>query len=647
MHVEPILLETLPTLVLSKIVSFTTQDDTLELSRTNFKFYEPCSKKLYKRLWIQDNPLQAHRDEHSHRDRGRNFNASAVTVISGFQNVSVAKKYQHKLINSRIQILIQSLLVNRQLIDYIEELTVQGFSVGADVEISTTLGELFQVIRQSLSLTRVCIEDQTVRQVFYGGYGALPRTLRNLNVVGVATGSIDWENCPTVDEMTIDDPRKLLSIPHEKLLLLHNLQVRSRHPRKEQSGNQTTPFHAICNDNVYNVSEAEAATIKQYVKVLPRLTSIGVCFDHSNGDVGGDVDEYVHRAHEIINIINWCKVRSLTIEIGCENVHCNQTCISRILDHISIMLVSGALLKLTHLSFKHLKEFGTWGTHEDDVKWDLAIFGFLATIFKLNQQSTTISLQKLTIVNDGAYNGVYPDGMEGNYLRRVELYTRTLPSLLVSNSIPIKLSLPTLFTTLANYEQPMNNILWNGCKCAHCLEHLPNLDEYLMTHKYYSNSEKCWKDLTTCQLMVAIGDQLSKRFIEGEDFYAKTHWDLHKNRFGLPFLCLQHKTIDEGEFENEDLEFFDAVEELTGECSIAKRTSFSDISICISHYLKDMLLKMLNLNRGNAEGFELGGDFENDGGSSKQIFHEIEINGILFSTGEELNGTNWLDCLLD
>lgn len=476
---------------------------------------------------------------------------------------------------------------------------------------------LFHVVRRQLhNLGHAYIDNERLRRLVYED--GIPSSVHNLhlplgkNLVGRLQ----------ISEVCLEGP-----LDGTDLTNLRALQVR---PPCVSLENHTLIWHTIRTSGV-----------------VLKVAALEFTFHHvSKASYQQDLNDLLAT---ILNHIRWESIKHLKINVGCDDRRCGHKCVSEILDLVAIKLVARAHLQLSVLQIEQCKHWGSAfnETHEFDVEWDLAVFGFLATLFN----HSAPQVRHLTLVHKSTERGYYADGVEGNYLKRLDLYTATLSEILSSNEVTMTLSLPTFFATMANYEQPMNNLLWNGCKCQHCTHYLHVLDDFLMTHKYMraKNQLYYWKDLTSCQLMGAIADMLSKRVATSGLSPKMADWDLHTNRFGLPFLCLQHKTFEEAEFEVDDDKeevFFDAREDAFA-CFVEGKVLLSDIGVCILHFLNNFVLRLLNLNRGDAEGLELGGDFENDGGSKTHVYLGIEINGITFAVGCESNGTNWVSCLLD
>ncbi|RCK65481.1 hypothetical protein Cantr_01296 [Candida viswanathii] len=105
------------------------------------------------------------------------------------------------------------------------------------------------------------------------------------------------------------------------------------------------------------------------------------------------------------------------------------------------------------------------------------------------------------------------------------MFMIVLPKII--NNHNIILVLPNLFQSFAGYEQHMNTVLWNGCKCTHCNVYLQLIDEYLMYHKFYEKESRRYKDLNCLHLFSEIGQQLNLRMIQDELLTHSITWHSH------------------------------------------------------------------------------------------------------------------------
>ncbi|CAK7897430.1 hypothetical protein CAAN1_04S02520 [[Candida] anglica] len=656
----------LPESVHGKIIDHLYQQDVVNLAQTNFKFYRPCMKKLYRRLQICKDPILK---SGGGGRRGRNFKDSLFSVIGGFQNREINGKFQNQLIEARIKTLIRSLMVNQELIGYIQEVVVdrRGVEEGSrDVvnELIKILGDDCKVVTMGGNkevgdkMIEIELDIGGVKEEKMGDKlrKKMEERIRNQMDEKIRKKKsesgvrIRYYHSEHGQEQEEEEQRERSEIPGlQEQQYLTQLEDLKHHTQKHHTYSRHDPkFTHSRNDAefTHQMDPKHPGTLphnKDPTHPNSKHLNDGTRvkdFTHV-GDCNPDFTDLLHLPEEDRQDLS--DFDEVSIFFGCDNPSCNQTCYPVLSSVMSTFLT---FTTVESLSFNQINSTHHINTHEDSVQWDL-------TVFQIISQSNISNLSHLLI--DHKVKELFEDGVDGNYLKRLSLYTETLPRLLSVSQRLITLEMPHFLTVVACYEQPMNNLLWNGCKCAHCNVHLGILDEFIMSHKIYSAQHHCWKDLISCHFFISLGDELAKR--RGECSHRSTNdplfkvgWDLHTNRSGLPFLCLNHHTVDEGEFDEEDKEFFYDAPMEPMRCDVTGRnkstTSIDQLAICMSHYFNDILLKMVALKRGDAESFTLGGENEHDG-DYEQVFKEIELNGVLYAVGNEANGTNWITCISD
>ena len=112
-------LELLPQNILARILDLLPQQDLLSLAQTNYQFYQPCCRKLYKRLTVRIEPVLQ-----STCHRQNDFIDATQTVICGFSNAKLAPGHHYRMIDARLRTLVESITVNPELATYISELNV-------------------------------------------------------------------------------------------------------------------------------------------------------------------------------------------------------------------------------------------------------------------------------------------------------------------------------------------------------------------------------------------------------------------------------------------------------------------------------------------------------------------------------------------
>ncbi|KAI5950150.1 hypothetical protein KGF54_005298 [Candida jiufengensis] len=571
---------TLPDSIKTKIISYLPQQSLINLSQTNYEFYQPCLKKLYSKILISEVALLI-----SSSKREIDFQSSNKTVIYGFLKSAKDEKLNLKMINARILVLIQALRINVELIGYVKEIYIMG---AFNEEIRKNLQELINLF----STLNVChILNKEVR---------LDLDLSHLQLKSVIVDK-KTEVLQTVEELIVGE--------NETLSLSYLIHINSLIIAKED------PI------DYYNWYEENVIKPKHFLKHLCKFRLV---FHPTS----------LQKSNDLISRINWLTIKELEIIVPYSETDENFVldCLDSIPPH------------LPNLKKLSIIQGTTFPTHASNESFDLNIFNFIL--------SNISNLSYLSIKHNTPQFGNFSDGMEGNYHRRYEIYMVLLPKIIMNSTSPnFILNLPNLFQTFACYEQSMNTILWNGCKCKYCNIHLEKLDNFLFHHKYYSKKSGKFKDINVSHLMSFIGYELNQRQLQ----YPQTQldqlsfplfnklWDFHTIPHSKDLKCLSKQTIDYGEYEDED-----TIEEASKHCEFNK-SIYQFIPLSISHYINNLVQEVLNLNRGNAEAridevldldLKDGGDLNF---SSKFNLKKIIMNGFVYNFGNEINGTHFYE----
>ncbi|CCE81638.1 Piso0_002300 [Millerozyma farinosa CBS 7064] len=607
-------LSSLPKNILRNIIGFLPQQDVINLARTNFDFYEICMEKLYRRIIIRLEPIL----QPSNRDiRGIDYIDSKQTVVYGLKK-ALNREDQLKIINARIQVLILSLKINGGLLDYIEELTVYG---RLDATTGSSVAELVSLF-QGKSLKKLLITDYKLR-----------RAIRN---------SLKLKAYQSLESVTIDkvsDFNHIDELPHLKEIIVAFNDQGSQpfdpsqlsHPELIASQLARIQILIITEDNQLH---SEFIKLLRYLheKHDLRLKLRTVCFNYYHGK--DDVSVYSNFLTQT-QIVDWTLVQNIEVRMGCDNVACNQEC-------LGMLELSLPVLKKVSL-VQHSE--GEIDTHKYNEIWEVKVFSFL-------QELVDSGLKLISIRHKPASDGVFFDGMEGNYLQRLQLYTEMLPKILQNSRTT--LLLPNLLKSLACYEQPMNTLLWNGCKCSHCELYLSKLDDFLMTHRYYRFKNHAFKDLVSSTLISAIAEALTMRHCTHDlmpDFdllrypFNDTRWDFHSNNFSIPFKCSVDKNYKEHEFD-EDVEVFYDASDVFEACPFSSNM-FRPVARAISHYVNDIVRTVISLSRGDAEDMEIGTSKDLNDGGAPNSFGILLLNGFYYHLDRETNGTNYFSNIYD
>lgn len=605
-----------PPEALESILYFLPQRSLLALAQTNFHFYEPCLKRLYKKLVIQIDPVLRNDATWSSRQRLDHVEL-CVTTISGFKAVTVPKKAHLQMVLAKIRTLINSISVNPVLATYIELIEVADTF---DAEVDAALRELFALLASTdNTIAKIYIADKTLRQKlgyheWRANFGA---SLRSVTVDSLdQVPKLTLDAYPKLTELIIAGTGAATTLYASVIPLLERLEH-----LKIRDDPQVYDTVSAALWNLYRTQHFQ----------LKNLKTFNVVHTHKNYTHG-----FPYLAFE--------KLENFQLSIGCDDpTSCKQECLEVSLSRFQFKVLKR--LAILQNSPAHLNN------HKNTEAWDLVVFDFVKSTIE-----SCGSLFYLSIRHNVPEDGVIDDGYEGNYIRKVKLYTILLPGLLATiQRHVVNLVLPNFVASLACYEQPMNTFLWNGCKCPHCEVYLTKLDDYLLLHRYYTFAKGVYKDLQTVQVMRSMSEVLVDRVKYDSnvgDLYQLSRpmrnltWNFHNNKFSIPFRCLAVKTYEIDEMEDEKVEkagkverFFDA-EETENDCVFLRKEQFiPNYLVVISHFLNDIIRRMINLNRGDAEDVEIGREKdENDGYTQLQI-NKMLLNGIDYNFDHEINGT--------
>ncbi|KAK6201625.1 uncharacterized protein RJT21DRAFT_114240 [Scheffersomyces amazonensis] len=614
----------LPSSIKQHIISYLPQQSVLNLAQTNFEFYQPCIQKLYKRILIQRDPIVNSPSDQRLSDY---VDSNHTVVYALHHKINEGKVFdksevQMKLINLRLQLLIESLKFNSSLLEHVEEIHIIGKDFEKDLVFVDNLKQLVELVStNNLSLRTFFISDINLRsKIDLAAINVKTRVLDD-----TFDDQIHFIHGKSIEELIITDScvisSPVLYIPGW-LFKLKSLILPNDEP------NYWKFVHQV---------------IHNHPTVLSNLKTFKLVINH----------EELSQNIELVKLINWAKLENLEIVIGSPN---EQEDVLAILKLIPV----NDCQKLKKLSI--VQNF-VYSSHKSNEIFDLNIFNFIRGLVK--------NLQYLSIEHSVPLFGDFDDGFDGNYLRRMKLYETILPQILSTATRKVTLYLPNLFASLSSYEQSMNTMLWNGCKCTHCIESLGLVDDYLMHHKYYDVRLQRFKDLNSSHFFNIVANYLSLRLISRNEYFTNLHlghfplrqysWDYHsldRLDFYHPLKCYSVKVIDLGEFDGED----DNKEKENFRCNINSFHYLKGVPLSMSHYFDSIIIKVLKLDRGNAEKrFDEDQKDEmiinetqrqsnnmeayvfNDGGDNESThlnINRVVINGIIYTMDKELNGTH-------
>lgn len=593
-----LLLLTLPPKVLQNVIKFLPQQSLINLATTNYELYHPCLIQLYSKIVIsQYAPLRLKETRSDHR-REVDFQDSSRLVIYGFEN-SLKEDLNMKMIHARVLVLIQALQINPDLAGYVKEIHVLGGDFTDDV--ISAVQDLANMLNQ---LDTFYIDSEKIRSRVDLSHLKL-RTIivDDVNEIGYGIERLLVGNNRSIDNFSS---------------VAHNLRELILPSKAEE-------FWAWTRTNVFSN--------KVYFLKLEKFRLVfhpSVFKDNSS----------------LIKLIQWNNIKELEIVCPFPQVSNVEDYIFDCFDAIPLQLP-----KLNKLS---VVQGSIFSTHEINESYDLTMFNFINTYIE--------TLSYLSIKHCVPQLGNFADGFEGNYHRRYELYTTILPKLVTKSSKSTSnfvLDLPNLLHTFTCYEQYMNTVIWNGCKCEYCDIYLDKLDHFLFQHKYFDQDSHRYKDMNASHLLAAIASNLEKRFIPSSSLLTqldqlafpiwKCIWDFHLIENSKKLKCLDKLTIDQGEYDEGD----QPDDEEVAICEQSKNL-FSRIPKSISHYINDVIQEILNLHRGNAEArfdeqdlhfLKDGGDY--DDFNHKSDLKKVLINGFVYNIDNELNGTHFYENVYD
>ncbi|OBA21392.1 hypothetical protein METBIDRAFT_11913 [Metschnikowia bicuspidata var. bicuspidata NRRL YB-4993] len=613
-NTAPRSLADLPPRVLQAVLWFLPQQLLCCLARTNYRFYEPCARQLYRNIAIQVEPVLRRAGPPGAR-RHADFRELAVTTIGGLGSAAAPRAAHARLVAARIHTLVRALQVNPRLAQYVRVVAVAdafGAAVGAALRgLARCLSRVANAVRNFY------IGDARLRaSVRYAEWAGLFR-LRTLVVDDLAhVRGEHLARFPQLDELVVAGVGAARRIDPSAVPVLERLA----HIRIRDDAAVYDAFVAALN-------ALHAAT----PFVLRRLQTFNVVLTHGN-------------SRGRLPFLDARTLVNFQVSLGCDAPErCGMECLGAGLARFDFHA-------LKRLSVVQSGRAGLY-SHRHSEKWDLVVFSFVADVLE-----HCAALFYVSIRHSVPLDGVIADGYEGNYLRKVQLYTAELPRLLSAGRRPaVNLVLPSFVALLACYEQPMNTLLWNGCRCAHCAEYLARLDDYVLHHRYYSSEKHVFKDMQTVQMVRAMAEVLTGRMGLDPNLgdmhclgrpMRNTAWNFHDCGSAVPFQCLPVKTFDLHDMEDDADDsrdgrerFFDAAD-TPNDCVFLRRERFfPNYLIVISHFLDDLVRKMINLNRGDAEDADINRlSYENDGWTSLHI-NKMLINGIDYNFDHEANGT--------
>ncbi|RKP30416.1 hypothetical protein METBISCDRAFT_16341 [Metschnikowia bicuspidata] len=606
-------LQTLPPNMLDRILWFLPQKLLISLALTNYHFYKTCLRQLYRNIVVQTNPVLSSLPLFGTKQNADFIDLSKTTIF-GFSLPSRLAAAHTKMVSAKLRTLINSIRVNQNLALYMETIQIRDALTDQIVALVEQLLELLVSVPNSIS--KLYIADQSLRARLNYHTLKCKFSLKSLTIDDLGQLNELGSQLPNLSELIVAETGSTQHIVPAAIPTLKKLRTLLIRDELE--------VYAVFSGALWEL-------YKQSPFVLDQLRTLNVVHDHNNWTHG-------------FPYVDFGNLMNFQISLGCNQMHsCNQECLELGLMRFAF----GALKRLAIIQNTDTK----YNNHTNTEKWDLIVFSFIETIVQ-----TSPSLISLSIRHNVPPDGIIDDGLEGLYLRKVKLYTHILPGLLASiKSHLVNLVLPNFMASLACYEQAMNTLLWNGCKCEVCSTYLKRLDTYILYHRFYNREKEVFKDVQTTQLIRCMSEVLADRMEYdhnvGDLFQLfrpmqSTTWNFHNNKFTIPFRCLPAKTYEIDEMEDELQEisegqekYFDASES-TNDCQFLYREQFYPYyTTVIAHYIDEIVRKMVNLNRGDAEDVEMARKGDIYDGYTEMLVKKMIINGMTYTFDHELNGT--------
>lgn len=462
--------------VLSELLSYLPQNELLSVSRTNRFFHELVSARLMKNLVFRSHP--------SLKSKRYWLISSGQTVVGGTRDI------YHLSDGANEKVLAEKLLAFKAAISYKPILSCESLVVGEKMFLTKEGYELLldlvlELIRKSRDLKVIEIRDKALRE--------------EVNRIVLSKGGY-----PTLESIIVDSIPEICSLakfPNLRLLTV----IVERDNLLEYGADfdfesLARPLSKISSLTIIDDEDASLRILRFFKEQCSglRLTNLkSLKFNHYHG---------MHNYNTVLrnlsleildNFIDLSALENLEMELNCDE-DCD--CFS------SFMLgLSKQLKSLKSVGLMEKQQYNKTNPvlkHQVYENWDLVAFLFLDSL--PNKEKLT----KLMIKNNPPIDGFIEDGLEGNYLRRRTLYATTLPKFTSLRQLVI----PSALSVVSCYEQAVSDLLWNGCTCPQCEDHLPLFDNYLMTHQYFDYKVTYdFKDMITCRLFGFFADSLERR----------------------------------------------------------------------------------------------------------------------------------------
>ncbi|KAL3234522.1 hypothetical protein RNJ44_03284 [Nakaseomyces bracarensis] len=442
--------------IFNHVVEYLNQNDLCNLALCSKDLSEIVSIHLYHTIHICKDPIL--RSEAGFLD-------SNCSYISGYRSVLKSPDQNDMFLFDRIQRLLESSHLKNIKRMIVNNETFSDINEGMEV--------LLLLLRKVIELDR--IEDLDIRnaqifKVLYEDYIKLS-CLKRINIFNWK----DLKSCPSRNKIKILKVTFPLKFDFNEII-----EADIKNILEDQIS-----FLEI-NDLAYS-SNRVFTQLKQNNIKMNRI--IGLSYSHVHHLNIGCVSKT-----NLLECVNLAGIQRLELTVNCEEPDC--TCLE---DYLSMLAPELTSLRRLSLSQKH---FTTPPNHQEQEDWDVQIGRFILRIPDAERSLTT-----LIIRHDPPFEGFSEDSVDGNYIRRRNLYSALLPKLKGLK----ELIAPVMLQTLSAYEVLVADLLWNGCECEFCKNWLPIFDQYIMNHQYYSKEEGDYKDIIPTPFSAFSGFSLSQR----------------------------------------------------------------------------------------------------------------------------------------
>lgn len=517
--------------VLEHVGLFLNQNDLFTLSQVSKELNQKViTPQLYERVRITRDPVL--RSDEWGFDCG-------TTYISGYRGVVKSSDQNDMFLYDKIERLIES-----SHLDLVKELYVEK-DVFQDIESGYSI--LHALIDKILDIGKLEVID-----------------IRDLELLELVQDKII--NSSNLEQVQLSDVHllsKLIDLPK-----LRSLECMFGTPPWDLKPYFTADLKSLLDNNVTELvltqQDLHFSSFRLFRDLhkagfsFTNVTSLKFSYNHCPLDFANDANDLLIEC--INDIFKTTKLTKLELTLGCGqsgNCHC--------LDEF-LELLAPLLTKVKSLGLIQYSSIDK-GHHYKNEEWDIAICKFLSHIPGVGK-----NLKHLLIQHDPVWNGMGEDNVDGNYIRRRELYNLVLPQMQSLQTLIV----PRMLQSVAPFEVISCDFLWNGCTCPFCQEMLPKLDEWLMNHQYFDKCMGKYKDIIPSRFVGYVGEELYKRL----NTSVRTQWSLSSR-------CIAPLDVYWNFHQHEQLHHFEDYD-----CSFDE-TWFKRLTTCVTHFFNGYMYHLV------------------------------------------------------